>query len=295
MPRESTTESRPARNGDEPDWDQALLRAELEARLAEIERLKAALEKSTRRRYRRSAVGFVLLGLLGIGGAIVFPASRSVLLALGGSGVFVGLLTWYITPERFVPVSLADKIYRTLVSNQRGLIRDLGLSDTRVYVPTPRTGGGTPGTVLFIPHSDRYRLPAPDRLRDETIHSETDRSRGIALRPIGVGLFEEFERVLSGPLGDTPGQLLGQLTEGVVEQFELAESAIPDERRSDGELVIKLNGLELGTVDDLDHPAVSFIATGLAIGLNRAVRVETEPIDADDRGGLMICALEESS
>lgn len=263
---------------------------EAEVLREENERLRAALAETRRRGFRRTSIGFAVLGIVSLGGAILFPDARVVLLALGGTGVFLGVLTWYITPEQFVATSIAERIFRAFAETLARLQGELGLSDVNVYVPLSDSIEGAPTAVLFIPaRTDEYRLPNEAALHGQLIHADPTDSRGIAVRPTGAGLYEEFEQALSEPLATDPSHLVDQLTDGLVEQFELVTQATPQEPITDDEVIIRVAGAEIGRLDDVDHPAVSFLATGLAHGLGSPVEVEAEPFEDDD-GGLVICS-----
>jgi len=84
----------------------------------------------------------------------------------------------------------------------------------RLYVPSVRTGRSptpTPWTPLFVVTGDAT-------------------TRGVSLEPTGETLFGEFQAALGGPSPATPAELVGQVREALVEQFEIA-GAPPDRPR----------------------------------------------------------------
>ncbi|MCW8173336.1 hypothetical protein D8S78_20910 [Natrialba swarupiae] len=104
--------------------------------------------------------------------------------------------------------------------------------------------------------------------------SSSRQRRGVTFTPNGLLLLEEFERGLRGDLGSHPRTIATQLSDGVVEQLELASSADPDVDAADGRVTVAISGAAITSLDRFDHPIPSFLATGFAAGLERPVRVE---------------------
>jgi hypothetical protein len=251
------------------------LAVQVELLQEENQRLRAAYTQAKRATYRRTAVGLFGVGLLAALGGVLFPDARTVLFALAGVGVFAGVLTFYLTPERFIPASVGERVYAALADTEAGLVSDLGLSETRIYVPS------TTGVRLFVPQHDQYALPDHDTLASTLVVTEDDRSRGVALEPTGQGLFEEFDRGRAAG-SDDPAVLVDELSEALVEQFEILEAAQPDATPSEGQATVGVEGSSYGIVGGVDHPVASFLAVGLANGLDRPVRVSTR-VSADAR------------
>jgi hypothetical protein len=85
------------------DADEEELLARIETLQDENERLHRELSAARRTRYRRTAIGMAFLGGLGLLGAGLIPSLREPLLALGGTGLFGALLTYYLTPSGSSP------------------------------------------------------------------------------------------------------------------------------------------------------------------------------------------------
>jgi len=122
--------------------DRATLLAELERQRAETDRLRVLRPGSSEpvpadgaglRRPRRDATA---------GG--VLPETRTVLLALGGTGLFAALLTWFVTPRALLsrPTSVTPSTRRWPGTKNGSVSSVLGLSDERVYVPTGEESTG---------------------------------------------------------------------------------------------------------------------------------------------------------
>lgn len=255
------------------DSPEELDRDALEARVdlleVENERLRERYAQTRRSSYRRTALGLAGLGLVSAIGGGLFPAFRDVLFVIAAIGLFGGLLTYYLTPERFVMASVAERVYDALATNEADLVADLGLSDDHVYLPD-----GTTAT-LFVPQDDTDPLPASDDLEGPLVVTET--TRGLALTPSGGRLFEEFERTLAGPLADSPGPVARQVTDALVEAFELADRTDLELDTADGRLTVAFHGSAYPNA--FDTPPASLLATAMAVGLDRPVHLTTAPAD----------------
>jgi hypothetical protein len=293
-PRTDPTDEHGAPANDDNESDLAV---ELAALREENRRLRAAYRQAQRTTYRRTALGFVAVGVLAALGGVVFPDARTVLFALAGTGLFAGVLTYYLTPERFVAAGVAHDVYGALADAGDRLIDELGLAAHRLYVPAD----DSQTAWLYVPQRDAYDRPDADALGSLFVLGEDDRSRGVSLRPTGAALFETFAETLAGPLADDPGPLATQLGDGVVEQFELATSVRADVSRVDeeasdaaGDRVVVSFGVSnptIGSLERFDHPVPSFLAVGLARGLDASVAVETTPAEGDRADYVVTCTV----
>lgn len=253
----------------------------LSERLAQ---LRAEYTRARRSQYRRTALGFLLVGLFALAGGGVFPAAQTVLFALGGTGIFIGLLTYYLTPERFLAADVGAGVYTALASTGDALTAELGLTDERTYVPTSAPADPV---RLYVPQRQTDELPDDEALRSLFVVPENDRRRGISLMPTGGALFTEFERVLVGELAETPSDLAEQLVDGLVEGFELVDAATWDLQAGDSQLSFGISGSAYGSVQRFDHPVASFLAVGVARGLDKPVTIETVAVD-DGRADVVV-------
>lgn len=208
-------------SGDADEPDVAELAAEVDLLAEENRRLRRQYERARHAQYRRTALGLVALGLLAVAGGAAFPGARTVLLVLGATGLFAGLLTFYLTPEQFIPARVGEQVYSALAANEAAMVADLGLADHRVYVPT---GDPDEPVWLFVPQHEHYAVPDADALADVFVVTDDERARGVSLAPTGRVLFDEFEGALAGPPGEDPEQIATQLADALVEQFELVDS-----------------------------------------------------------------------
>ena len=258
---------------DDPD----ALAAQVELLADENRRLREEYARARQSRYRSTAVGLAAIGVVAALGALLFPDSREVLAALGAIGLFGAVLTYYLTPTAFVAADVGERVYAAAATNVADIADELGLRDERVYVPGETTSGR-----LYVPHRSEYALP-DERAGPIVVD---DDSRGLLLEATGAELFGEFERALTGDLAADAPTLATQLTDALVEQFELARSADADVDPVDGRATVAVGESAFGAVDRFDHPISSFLAVGFAAGLERPVSLEVAA--GDDRADWLV-------
>ena len=250
--------------------DRETLLARIETLEGDVERLETELADARRTSYRRSAAGMGLLGGLALAGAYAFPGVRTVLVALGGTGLFGAVLTYYLTPDRFVGAGVAAGVYDALAGDLEAVAAELELSETAVYVPEQ------PPDVAGLPDDD-------EALRNALVVAPDH--RGLSLRPTGGALYAELEEA-AAPLPEAPPALAATVGEALVEQFELVETADPD--LDESRATFRVTDSAYGPVDRLDHPVGSLAATALASGLGRPVELEVTAAD-DPTAYLVTC------
>jgi len=283
---EDSRESDPAVNdnqspdsGDEGEKlsERERLAGELARLETENERLRAEYARSRQAQYRQTAVALGAVGVLAAVGAVLFAGARTVLFALAGTGIFLGILTYYLAPEQFLPAAVGRDVYGAMAATHEKMVSELGLSDDRVYIPTPEGG-----VRLYVPQRSAGALPEGEAVEEAFV--VFDGGRGLSLRPTGEGLYGEFERALSGDLAATPAETGSQLTDALVEQFELVASVEQSASGSaeEGQLTVGVVDSAYGPLDRFDHPIVSFLGVGLARALGTPVAV-TVARDGNDR------------
>lgn len=271
---------------DERDVDAGTeeLSMQVELLRAENRRLREEYARSKQVRYRRTALALGVVGAAAVAAGAAFPDARTVLLILGATGVFCGVLTYYLVPDRIVPTTVGQSAYDAAARDGDALRDELGLQSISVYVPADVGDAGDAPVRLFVPQSKRYDLPSDEELRSTFVATDDERARGVALVPTAAGMVDEFERAVAGD-GDDPGEVAAQLCDALVEQFELVRRAEPDLDPDGGRLTVRVSGAAYGDVSRFDHPAASFLGTGLARRLGEAVTVDA---DADEGGAFLI-------
>jgi hypothetical protein len=267
--------------GDDRDAavDGAALRGELDALRAENRRLRREYLRARQTQYRDAALGMFALGAVALVGAASFPAFRTVLLVLAGTGGFGGVLFYFLTPDRLVPVSVGRAAYDAHAATGRDLRGELGLRDASVYVPL-REEGTTESVRLFLPQASEWDLPGDDALGSLFVDPDAADTRGVSLTPTAATLYDEFARGAGEPRGSEADDLLGRLRDAAVEQFELARRIDGDVDEAARRVAIRVTDPAYGALTEFDHPLVSFVGVGLAAGLSSPVAV-----DAVERGG----------
>lgn len=277
MSAPSTDQSPPTQKTTGADDTEADTREELTVQLELLRernrQLREEYLRSQQQTYRRSAIALVVIGLLGIAAGVVFPDARTVLLALGGTGVFGGILTYALTPERFIAATVSGSVFDALAADRDAMQDELGLAGTPIYIPadSPRLYV----SAADLPEPADQSLPSTEELTHLFV-TDPDDNPGIALTPTGGPLLEEFRRSLTTPLATKPSSLVEQLTEGLVENFELADGIDTSVDAAGGRVTVEFTGLAYGRIDRIDHPVSSLLATGLAVGLDTPVQMTVD-------------------
>lgn len=245
--------------------------AALQARVAVLEaenrQLRDEHARAKQAAYRQTALGLFVVGVIGLIGGVVFTDARSVLFALGGTGVFAGVLTYVLTPERFVTASVGARVYQALRADRDAMLGELGIGGDPVYVPVD-------GGRVFVPRHEGTPLPDAAELADLFVVPEESERGGVAFRPTGAPLFDEFETTRSRSVDATPHAVAPVLADALVELFELADGVDHDVDTETNRVTFEITGAGLGDPTGIDHPIPSFLAVGLARTLDATVRVE---------------------
>ena len=265
--------------------DTATLRAEIDVLREENRRLRAEYARARQSEYRRVALVLVGVGLLSVLGGLLVTSAQTVLFALGGTGVFIGALTYYLTPERMQPASVGQAVYGAMARTQSSAAAELGLADERVYVPLE--GDGETTVRLFVPQSASFEVPDDDAFSDVFVLGDDDRQRGIATHSTGQELFERFEETQSGSLDADPESVATTLAGALVEQFEVLDAT--EVETEDERVTVAVSGSAYGPVDRFDHPVPSLLAVGLAQGLDRPISVTVDRADDRRADALVVC------
>lgn len=262
----------------ELEVDEPALRTRLALLEEENRRLRAAIVEGRRTRYRRTALGMMAIGVTAFLAGVVFVDTREVLFALAGIGLFAGVLTLYLTPERFVAATVSEAVYGAMATNAAAICETLGLRDRRIYLPP---GDGHPARLFIPQYADPVfpiDQPGPLVLEDE--------ARGLLLEATGDRLVGSVAGTGITAGGDEGlGAIAARLAETIVETLELASSArVVDV--GDDLVTIAVSGSTLGSLDRLDHPVPSVLAAGIATELDRPVDLEVTR--GDDRSDWLV-------
>jgi len=221
-----------------------------------------------------STLGFTVLGTTASAGGLLYEeaAMRTVLVAIGATFLLGALLSYTLSSRRYLPAVVHESVYADMATTGWALIETYDLQETLVYVP--RTDREQVA-ALFIPEHREYSVPKSSELDPLLITDPDGGVRGVSLRPSGDTLYARFEAMLDGDVSDTPVELGVQLTDGLVEGFELADRASPDVSSTDNIVEFAIDGCAYDPSAGLDDPIQSFLAVGLAAGLETPVVVDS--------------------
>lgn len=282
-PAESESRSETTASDEEPCGTQASPEMEysLEDVLAQVEvlqeenrRLRADYVRAKQTEYRHAALTLVLFSLVAGGGALLFQDVRATLFGLAGIGMVTAILIYYLMPHHVATATVGERTYATLAQVGEAISADLGLQETRIYVPL--TGdddvpGDTVGARLFIPLHTSYTIPEPAALSSVFVVQTDTQTRGVSLPPTGGFLVQECRETMVDELASTPEPLCDQLTDALVAGFELADDAVADVDSAEGKATLGVRNSTFGAINRFDHPLPSFVAVGLAVGLQTPV------------------------
>ena len=219
-------------------------------------------------RNTRMAVGFGVIGLFAGSLAFVFPSVREVLIVVSMTGLFAGLLTRFLDPNRHVALNVGRGIYTTIVQNEVDLVSQLSLSDARIYVATDD------GPRLFIPEVEDYNSTALDELSAGPLVVSDDASRsGLVFRPTGEALLDVVQDSSDDHFSSELSVIVETLSESVTDAIELTEHVESDVNAEDGRATFVARGVLYGDPTHFDHPLGSLFGSGLALALDTPVRV----------------------
>jgi hypothetical protein len=242
----------------------------LETRVAVLEaenkQLREEYARARQSTYRRTAVSLLFVGVLGIAGGAVFTDARTVLFALGGTGIFAGVLTYFITPERFISAEIGARMFEAVRADREATIDELGLRGEPVYVP-----GDT--VRLFIPRDADAPLPDSGSDLDLFVVPEDPTTGGVAFHPTGVPLFEEFSDTMDQSLGPRPQSAAPVIADALVNVFELADSVESAVDTDTQRVTFEISGAGFGDPSAIDHPISSFLGVSLVTTLDVPVEV----------------------
>jgi len=166
------------------DTDPAQIHAEIAVLEAENARLREEYTRARQVTYWRTAIALLGVGVIGLLGGLVFPDARVVLFALGGTGVFAGVLTYFLTPEQFISGRVGTQVFQALIEDRDAAIDELGLAGDPVYMPGD-------AVRLFVPRTDTEQLPDRSDLTDLFVVPTNPKRGGVAFHSTGDALLEE--------------------------------------------------------------------------------------------------------
>ncbi|SEL38469.1 hypothetical protein [Haloferax larsenii] len=265
--------------------DVASLAARIDELEAENQRLRAESRELRQVRYRRVALGFAVVGVLSFVAGWYLPASQTVLFGLGGVGLFASLLMVSLVPTDIVAAPTASHLRAAHAATVEGLVSDLGLHRTTVYVPTPSERPEIADVRLYIPQHREYEVPSPPALHDVFVVTEDERNRGVSLPPSGGALLVALDRDEDVPLLDAD-EIVERLPDAIVEGFELANGVEIDADIDAGRISVSVSGSALEDAELLDHPVGSLVASALARALGTEV---TLTVETDTEEPVFVC------
>jgi len=240
------------------------LQAELETVRDEKTTLSEDYARARTTSYRKTGQLLAVVGAVAVLGGVALADVRPVLFVIGSIGLFGSILTWFLTPERVVPISVSESVYDAAATTLVEIRDELGLQSVTVYVPAVDTVRG------FIP---RHRAFEPPEDMSYVFANTDDASRGVTFTPSGKRLVTEFELMRSTRTPDSAVTATEQLANALVEHFEIA-SSITVEGDESSRLTVSVQNAAFGPLTQVDHPILSALACEIVQTTERPVTVE---------------------
>ena len=237
---------------------------QLNALRTENAALSADYARARKASYRKTALALVAVGVLAVLGGVAFPDVQPVLFITGAIGLFGGVLTWYLTPDRVVPIAVSESVYDATASTLTGIRDELGLQPQTVYIPVDGRVRG------FIPRHHAFELPE----NAAHVFMTDGASRGVSFSPTGRSLTSEIERIRRTQAPENATNALEQTSDTLVEHFEVVDSVTVDRDGERSRLVVSVENAAFGPVTRVDHPVVSALACSVVRATNDPVAVE---------------------
>jgi hypothetical protein len=253
-------------------------------------------DRSGGRRYRRTGLALLVLGVVAGGAAVTAPTAtlREIALAFAGAGVFGAVLVYWVRPGATGDVDPAERVYAALAETGAALAGDLDLDDRRVYLPAEEAPDGFAPAYLAVPATEPSsgttprppvfgtdeRVPGQER-SDAPGSVSADLHSGITLYPTGAALFDAYESIAATDRPADPVELGDQLATGAVAGLELADGVDATVDAAEGQATATVEGPRFGAADRFDHPVASFLGVGFALGIDTPVTVEVSATGTD--------------
>lgn len=270
---EPVRDGNPENGAPSTESDQAA-QAERERLREENERLRARYDDSRRSGQERTAIGLAVVGLFAGAFAVVAPSVREPLLGIAAIGLFSAVVTWYLTPEQFIPIDVGRSTFAPLSRNEAALVDQLGLSGERLYLET------ADGSFrLFVPQTADSQPPRESTFEHPLVVSENAADSGVAFEPSGAMLYREHDATRSGE-PDSVADVVVEVGESLRENFELLLSVDAEVDAENARATIDVDTPAYGGLDAFDHPVVSMFGVALAAYLDEPVRTEVSELES---------------
>lgn len=228
-----------------------------------------------RRRYRQVTMALVALGVVTMAAGFALADSSDVLFALAATGLFGAVVTYFLTPGRFVDAAVTEHVFTANATNVVSMLDRIGDRGEPQYVPL-QSDEPSGRVELFVPYRSIAAHPLADGSQSLVADGDTE---GVILEPTGSGLLRDFERDMTGDLDSSPESLAVQLADGLTNGFEIARSIDVDVDTDARRGRVSITEPALDDLTRFDHPIPSFLAVGFATALNRPITTEVERVD----------------
>lgn len=160
--------------------------------------------------------------IIGILSIIISTFYVSTFLALIGAGfIFWGIILFYITPVKHIPLTIVDYLMTSNNDNVERILLEFDLTNKGIYLP-PKNLKNTESSLIFIPKKLDYSLPLADENTQKLYLSQKG---GLLLTPPGFGLSQLLEKEFGVSFNRTDLKTLQMsLPKTLVEKLGIAQN-----------------------------------------------------------------------
>jgi len=184
--------------------------------------LKDEIKMSTIKK-RRSVSWFLLvLGLVALAISVIYASSVLAFIGLGLT--FWGLLSLYITNEKYVKQTLLGSTITPSLANLNQMLAELEYRGKGIYLP-PKYLKEFDTIKVYIPKGKNTYLPTPQEIQQQEDKTFLKNPEGALINPPGASLSNLFEKTLGKSFTTVDLEYLQlNLPKLFIEDLEIAEN-----------------------------------------------------------------------
>lgn len=194
----------------------------------ENQQLRSQQRLAKKNEYRNTGFALILLGIFTL--AISYftynnSTLASILLFAGLGTTYLGIISLFLSPERFVREEIMEKSILSSIIVINNIIQELGIHSKGIYMLADNE------IKVILPLREDYELP--QEIPRRTFNVGGPGNTALVLVPLGYSLMEMLERK-----GADWSDLAQALNDVLVEGFELAQSV---EVAKGEDIIVKVN------------------------------------------------------
>lgn len=184
--------------------------------------LKEKIKMSTIKKERSVSWFLLVLGLVSLAISIIYASSVLAFIGLGLT--FWGVLTLYITTEKYVKQTLLDSTITPSLANLNQMLTELKYRGKSIYLP-PKYLKDFETVKVYIPKNKNTNLPTPEEIQQQEYKTFLKNPEAVLINPTGQSLSKLFEKTLRTSFTAVDLEYLQQnLPKLFIEDLDIAEN-----------------------------------------------------------------------